>query len=164
VENLLSMSRLQAGMLSVHLEDVALDAVVAQSLLHQSDHGRVELDVPDALPLVHTDPGLLERILANLIANACTAGPPQQPISIDAAATDRHVRLRVIDHGPGVPTADQERIFAPFQRLHDRSHGGLGLGLAIARGFTDAIGATLTPHDTPGGGLTMTLTLPRSMP
>ncbi|SDY96279.1 two-component system, OmpR family, sensor histidine kinase KdpD [Micromonospora pattaloongensis] len=164
VENLLSMSRLQAGMLSVHLENVALDAVVARALLHQSDNGRVELDVPDALPLVHTDPGLLERILANLIANACTASPPQQPIHIDATATDRHVRLRVIDHGPGVPAADQERIFAPFQRLHDRGHGGLGLGLAIARGFTDAIGATLTPADTPGGGLTMTITLPRSVP
>ncbi|KUL22825.1 sensor histidine kinase [Actinoplanes awajinensis] len=165
VENLLSMSRLQAGMLSVHLESVALDAVVAQALLHQPDSGsRVELDVSDRLPLVHTDPGLLERILANLIANACTASPAQQRIHIDAAAVDGHVRLRVIDHGPGVPVADQERIFVPFQRLHDRGHGGLGLGLAIARGFTDAIGATLTPHDTPGGGLTMIVTLPRSMP
>jgi two-component system sensor histidine kinase KdpD len=163
VENLLSMSRLQAGMLSVRLEPVALDAVVAQALLHQPDGaGRVELDVPDELPLVHTDAGLLERVLANLIANACTAGPPQQPVRIHAAVTDGNVRLRVIDHGPGVPAADRERIFAPFQRLHDRGHGGLGLGLAIARGFTEAIGATLIPQDTPGGGLTMTVTLPRS--
>jgi two-component system sensor histidine kinase KdpD len=165
VENLLSMSRLQAGMLSVHLEPVALDAIAARALLHQPDGGaRVELDVPDRLPLVHTDPGLLERVLANLIANACAASAPQQSVRVDAAATDGHVRLRVVDHGPGVPVADQERIFAPFQRLHDRGHGGLGLGLAIARGFTDAIGATLTPHDTPGGGLTMTITVPRSVP
>ncbi|WIN00856.1 DUF4118 domain-containing protein [Actinoplanes oblitus] len=163
VENLLSMSRLQAGMLSVHLEPVALDAVVAQALLHQPDgDNRVELDVPDELPLVRTDPGLLERVLANLIANARAASPPRQPIRIDAVATDRRVRLRVIDNGPGVPAADRERIFAPFQRLHDRGHGGLGLGLAIARGFTEAIGATLDPGDTPGGGLTMTVTLPRS--
>jgi len=165
VENLLSMSRLQAGMLSVNLEPVAPDAVVAQALLHQpTGTGRVEVDVPEGLPLVNTDPGLLERVLANLIANACAASPPHRPVRIDAAATDGHVLLRVVDHGPGIPAADRERIFAPFQRLHDRGHGGLGLGLAIARGFTEGMGATLTPQNTPGGGLTMTVTLPRSTP
>jgi len=165
VENLLSMSRLQTGMLSVHLEPVATDAVVAQALLHQpAGAGRVDVDVPDELPLVTTDAGLLERVLANLIANACAASPPHRPVRIDAVATDSHVLLRVIDHGPGVPAADRERIFAPFQRLHDRGHGGLGLGLAIARGFTEGIGATLSPESTPGGGLTMTVALPRSTP
>jgi len=70
---------------------------------------------------------------------------------------------RVVDHGDGVPAADRDRMFAPFQRLDDRTaDGGLGLGLAIARGFTEAMGGRLTPADTPGGGLTMTVTLPRA--
>jgi K+-sensing histidine kinase KdpD len=163
VENLLSMSRLQAGVLSVHLEPVAVDAVVAQALLHQPEGAvRVEADLPDHLPLVDTDPGLLERVLANLVANACTASPPDRTVTVRASGDDRCIRLDVVDHGPGVPTADRERMFAPFQRLHDRKHAGLGLGLAIARGFSDAIGATLTVGDTPGGGLTMTITLPQA--
>ena len=72
------------------------------------------------------------------------------------------MRLEVIDHGPGVPEADRDRIFEPFQRLHDRTTtAGLGLGLAIVRGFTQAMGATVTPSDTPGGGLTMTVSIQR---
>jgi K+-sensing histidine kinase KdpD len=162
VDNLLSMSRLQAGALSVHLQPVALDAVVAQALLHTAPGDTpVAVDVPDDLPLIRADPGLLERVVANLVANAQAASPPHQPIRLHGQADGEHVRLHVIDHGPGVPEADRERIFAPFQRLHDRTTtAGLGLGLAIARGFTEAMRGTLTPSDTPGGGLTMTITLP----
>jgi two-component system sensor histidine kinase KdpD len=153
VENLLSMSRLQAGVLSVHLQPVALDAVVAQALLHTT----VEADVPEDLPLVRADPGLLERVVANLVANAVAASPA---VLVTARLAGDRVELRVVDRGPGVPAADRERIFAPFQRLHDHTTtGGLGLGLAIARGFTDAMGATLAPSDTPGGGLTQTIVL-----
>jgi two-component system sensor histidine kinase KdpD len=162
VDNLLSMSRLQAGVLSVHLEPVALDAVAAQALL-QTPGGRspVQVDIPDDLPLVHADPGLLERVVANLIANAQAASPPQRSIRLHGHADDRHVHLHIVDHGTGVPAADRERMFTPFQRLHDRTAGGgLGLGLAIVRGFLDAMGGTIAPTDTPGGGLTMTITLP----
>jgi len=160
VDNLLSMSRLQAGALSVHLQPVALDAVVAQALLHTAPGDTpVEVDVPDDLPLIRADPGLLERVVANLLANAQAASPPDQPIRLHGQADGDHVRLSVIDHGPGVPEAERERIFAPFQRLHDRTTtAGLGLGLAIARGFTEAMGATITSTETPGGGLTMTIT------
>jgi len=162
VDNLLSMSRLQAGVLSVHLQPVALDAVVALAQLH-TPHGaaRVEVDVPDNLPLVCADAGLLERVVANLLTNAQAASPPDRPIRLYGHADTDHVRLQVIDHGPGVPEADRDRIFEPFQRLHDRSATtGLGLGLAIARGFAEAMHGTLTPTETPGGGLTMTVTLP----
>jgi K+-sensing histidine kinase KdpD len=153
VDNLLSMSRLQAGVLSVHPRPVALDGVVAQALLHST----VEVDVPDDLPLVRADPGLLERVVANLVANAVAVS---RDVLVQAELAGDQVELRVIDHGPGVPAADRERIFAPFQRLHDHTTtGGLGLGLAIARGFTEAMGATLTPSDTPGGGLTQTIRL-----
>jgi two-component system sensor histidine kinase KdpD len=162
VDNLLSMSRLQAGVLSVHLQPVALDAVAAQALLHTPPGDTpVEVDIPDDLPLVHADTGLLERVIANLIANAQAASASGQPIRLHGHADQGHVELHVIDYGPGVPGADRKRIFEPFQRLHDRTTtAGLGLGLAIARGFTEAMGGTITPTDTPGSGLTMTITIP----
>ncbi|MEV0649618.1 ATP-binding protein [Phytomonospora sp. NPDC050363] len=155
VENLLAMSRLQAGALSVSARPVALDEMVAAALLHESD---VDVDVPEDLPLAWADPGLIERVIVNLVDNACRAGPP---VRVTAEAVGGRLLLRISDSGPGVPDADKERVFAPFQRLGDRTaDGGLGLGLAIARGFTEAMGGTLEPGDTPGGGLTMTVTLP----
>lgn len=162
VDNLLSMSRLQAGMLSVHPQPVALDAVVAQALLHTPPGATtVEVDIPDDLPLVHADPGLLERVVANLVANSQAASPPDQPLRLHGHTDGDQVHLHVIDHGPGVPETDRVRMFEPFQRLHDRTTtAGLGLGLAIARGFTEAMNGTIAPADTPGGGLTMTVTLP----
>jgi K+-sensing histidine kinase KdpD len=160
IANLLAMSRLQAGALSIAARPVALDEIVAQALigLHGDD---VVIDVPDDLPLAMADPGLLERVVANLVANARRFSAPGSPVRVEAEHGDGHVRLRVIDSGPGVPEADWERMFAPFQRLGDRPTGeGVGLGLAIARGFTDAMSGTLTPSRTAGGGLTMTVTLP----
>jgi two-component system, OmpR family, sensor histidine kinase KdpD len=101
-------------------------------------------------------------VVANLVANARRFTPEGQPVSIQADADNRVVRLQVSDRGPGVPQKDWARIFQPFQRLGDRptDGAGVGLGLAIARGFTEAMGGTVTPADTPGGGLTMTVTLP----
>ncbi|NUT08790.1 MAG: DUF4118 domain-containing protein [Hamadaea sp.] len=162
VENLLAMSRLQAGALSVDARPTAVDEVVASALLHQPGPlAAVTVDVADDLPLAYADPGLLERVVANLVANAVLHCPPGTPILVTADATADTVALRVIDHGPGIPAADRDRVFAPFQRLGDRTTtGGLGLGLAIARGFTEAMGGALTASDTPGGGLTVTVSLP----
>jgi two-component system, OmpR family, sensor histidine kinase KdpD len=161
VENLLAMSRLQAGALSVHARPVALDEVVAAALLHQPEGFMPDVDVPDDLPLTTADPGLLERVVANLLTNAHHASPAPGTVHIVARARADRLELRVIDHGDGIPAADRDRVFAPFQRLDDRTTtGGLGLGLAIARGFTEAMDGTLTAGDTPGGGLTMTIDLP----
>ncbi|HEY1488934.1 MAG TPA: ATP-binding protein [Micromonosporaceae bacterium] len=161
VENLLAMSRLQAGVLSAELRPVALDEVVARALLHAGAPD-VRVLVSDDLPLVRADPGLLERVVANLISNAVKAAAGR-PVEIRGASVGAAVDLTIIDHGTGIPRAERDRVFAPFQRLDDkRADGGLGLGLAIARGFTDAMGGTLTPSDTSGGGLTMTLSLPAS--
>jgi two-component system sensor histidine kinase KdpD len=157
VENLLAMSRLQAGAMSVLLRPVLLDEVVAAALLH-TPGARADVGRLDDLPEVMADPGLLERALANVIANAQRVSPSK--IEIRAAVSDRRVELLVIDHGPGVPVAQRERIFAPFQRLDDTTGVGLGLGLAIARGFMQAMGGAITPTGTPGGGLTMVLRLP----
>ncbi|MFJ6000445.1 ATP-binding protein [Streptomyces sp. NPDC092370] len=162
VENLLALSRLQAGALSVHPRATAVDEVTAAALLHTPrPPGRtLDVDVPDDLPPVWADPGLLERVIANLVANALDAGPPGQPVHVHARQDGNLISLQVTDHGAGVPADQRERIFAPFQRLNDHTtRHGLGLGLAIARGFTEAMNGTLIPTDTPGGGLTMTLTL-----
>ncbi|PZS33807.1 MAG: sensor protein kdpD [Pseudonocardiales bacterium] len=161
VANLLDMSRVQAGALTVRVRPVALDEAVHGALIGQPGEP-VEVDVPDSLPLVTADPGLLERVLVNVIANAVHFTPADRPVTVGARAEGTIARLVVADGGPGVPAADRDRMFAPFQRLHDRAGpaAGVGLGLAIARGFTEAMGGTLVPSDTPGGGLTMTLTLP----
>lgn len=161
VANLLDMSRLQAGALSVQPSTVSLDEVL-HSVLVTLAGDPVTVDVPDSLPLVTADPGLLERVLANLIGNAVHHAPAAQPVTVTARADGTVARLVVADRGPGVPIADYERMFAPFQRLDDRAGAGagLGLGLAIARGFTEAMGGTLVPSQTPGGGLTMSVILP----
>jgi K+-sensing histidine kinase KdpD len=163
IGNLLAMSRLQAGALSVSLQPVALDAVVAQALI-DAEASDVEVHVPDDLPPVMADAGLLERVVANLVDNARRFSPPGLPVRVDADTVgDSQIRLRVVDHGPGVPEHQWPRIFAPFQRVDDHASGeGLGLGLAIARGFAEAMHGRLASSHTPGGGLTMTVSLPRA--
>ncbi|SEG87907.1 osmosensitive K+ channel signal transduction histidine kinase [Thermomonospora echinospora] len=160
VANLLDMSRLQAGMLGVSSQRVAVEDIVPRAL---GDVGRAEvrIRIPEPLPEVVADPALLERVLANLVGNAARHNPPEQPVMVTASAHAEHVEVRVIDRGPGIPPADWDRVFLPFQRLGDRDNGsGVGLGLALSRGLTEAMGGTLTPEETPGGGFTMIVTLP----
>jgi K+-sensing histidine kinase KdpD len=154
------MSRLQAGVLSVQLRPVGVDEVVARAALG-FDASRLVIDVPDDLPWVRADPGLLERVVANLIDNAVRAtGSGTVVVRATASPEAETVSVAVVDHGPGIPAEERERVFAPFQRLDDHSaEGRLGLGLAIARGFTDAMGAALYPSPTSGGGQTMTIEL-----
>ena len=166
VANLLAMSRLQAGVLSVELASVALDGVVARALLDLDPKVQVDVDVPDDLPLARTDAGLLERVVANLVDNARRFSPPGATVRVAGAlAPDRRtLRLSVVDRGPGVPPEHWEEMFTPFQRLDDRGGSGVGLGLAIARGFTEAVGGSVVPSRQHGGGLTMTVTVPVAGP
>lgn len=161
ISNLLAIGRIQAGAVSVLPSRMAVDEAVARAILAVGAHD-IEMDVSDDLPVVVADPGLLERVVANLITNAVRYSPTGIPPRVQAKAVGRGlVSIDVIDHGPGVPMARWEEMFVPFQRLGDRdTRDGLGLGLAIARGFAEAMGATITPSATPGGGLTMTLTVP----
>jgi two-component system sensor histidine kinase KdpD len=166
VENLLDMSRLQAGALSVFPEPTRFDEVIPLVLdaLGPSS-ALVELDLPDTLPEVKADPALLERVIANLLANALRFSSPQTPPRLSASQHGQWVELRVIDFGPGVPHTDWERIFTPFQRLGDTDNTtGVGLGLALARGLSEAMGGHLLPEETPGGGLTMIVQLPANQP
>jgi two-component system sensor histidine kinase KdpD len=162
VANLLDMSRLQADAVELHLRPVALEDVVAAALAATPQSaGRVLVDVADDLPLVRADAGLLERALANLVSNALAWSPIEEPVRLQAGRVGSGVVLRVVDRGPGFPAADRTRLFEPFQRLGDRSSdAGVGLGLAVARGFVVAMGGSLQADDTPGGGATLSIVLP----
>jgi two-component system, OmpR family, sensor histidine kinase KdpD len=139
--------------------DIGLDEVVPGALIGVPED-TVALDIPETLPAVYADAGLLERVLANVIENAVKHNPAGRRVHVSAGALKDRVELRVADRGPGVPDESKDRIFEPFQRLGDAPQGnGVGLGLAVARGFAEAMDGTLTAEDTPGGGLTMVLAL-----
>ncbi|MGW7410875.1 DUF4118 domain-containing protein [Streptomyces sp. NPDC054863] len=159
VGNLLDMSRLQTGTVTPLIRTIDLDEVVPMALVGVPGDS-VLLDIPETLPMVEVDKGLLERVVANVVENAVKYSPDDTPVLVAASALADRVELRVIDRGPGVPDEAKERIFEPFQRYGDTPRGaGVGLGLAVARGFVEALDGTLTAEDTPGGGLTMVLTL-----
>lgn len=162
IGNLLDASRLEAGAIKPASSDVALDEVVPAALTSISGlDRRVEVDISPELPLVKADPGLLERAIANLVTNADAASPASAPVRLAASALDGEIQLRIVDQGCGVTADQREQIFQPFQRLGDTSAGGgVGLGLAVARGSIEAMGGALLVEDTPGGGLTMVITLP----
>jgi two-component system, OmpR family, sensor histidine kinase KdpD len=162
VDNLLDMSRLQAGALAVFPRPADLSEIVARSLDDLGPAARpVTVDIPHDLPEVAVDPGILERVIANLVANALRYAPAGLPPALTGSALRGRVELRIIDRGPGIPPEHRHQMFVPFQRLGDTDNTtGVGLGLALSRGLTEAMGGTLEPDETPGGGLTMTLSLP----
>jgi two-component system, OmpR family, sensor histidine kinase KdpD len=162
VDNLLDMSRLQAGALSLFLRPSALEEIVSRALDNLDPAARaVTVDIPESLPEINVDPAILERVIVNLIENALRYSPAGKPPLLTASALGDWVELRVVDRGPGIPEKERDRMFVPFQRLGDTDNTtGVGLGLALSRGLTEAMGGTLTADDTPGGGLTMTVSVP----
>jgi two-component system sensor histidine kinase KdpD len=160
VENLLDASRLEAGALSVQPVPVALDEVLGAALISVPGAREVvTVDVPEDLPLLLADPGLLERVLANLLENAVRHGGGG-PVEVTATAGEMAARVKVIDHGPGVSEAQREQLFQPFRRLEGRTSQGAGLGLTVARGFVEAMDGVLIADGSDGGGLTMRLRVP----
>jgi two-component system sensor histidine kinase KdpD len=160
IGNLLDMSRLQSGAFELIRRDVGLDEIVAQALASLGERSaHVCADVPDSLPLIHSDAALVERAVANVIDNAIAFSAPGQAVRVLGSRLGDTVELRVIDRGPGIPPAQRDAVFQPFQRLGDHdTRTGVGLGLAVARGFIDAVGSDLTIDDTPGGGATIIFT------
>jgi two-component system sensor histidine kinase KdpD len=161
VANLLDMSRLQVGALPSARRPVGVDEVVAAALAHfGSRAAAVDVAIDETLPPVEADPALLERAVANVIDNAVRWSPAGTTVRVEAGAFDGRVDLRVVDRGPGIPVARREAVFAPFQRLGDSgTDTGLGLGLAVARGFVQAMRGTMEIEDTAGGGTTVIISL-----
>lgn len=177
IDNLLDLSRLEAGIATPTLRTVSVDEIVWPALPPGTDDlpgtapapngdpaPTVGVDLPEGLPLVRTDAGLLERALANLVDNARkhASGPVEVRVRLDPGADPGAAELSfaVIDHGPGVPAELREAMFAPFRQVGDRRRDGVGLGLAVASGFAQALGGRIEVSDTDGGGLTMTLVVP----
>ena len=161
VTNLLDLSRLRAGALPVTPGAVGLDDVVARTLEYADPDVRIVVDVPPDLPEAVADVGLLERAVANVLENALRYAPPETKVEIVGRSTAAGVQLRVVDHGPGIDAAQADAVFRPFQRTDDvpAEGAGVGLGLAIARGFTEAMGGTIHAEPTPGGGATVVISL-----
>jgi two-component system, OmpR family, sensor histidine kinase KdpD len=171
VGNLLDMSRIQAGAVAPVTRPVGLEEVVPAAVAGLGQRARmVEVAVPETLPPVAADPALLERAVANLVENAVAHTPEGTGVRVEAGEVGGHVLIRVIDRGHGIPMSARERVFQPFQRMDDSPSraavgggkqfgAGVGLGLAVARGFTRAMGGDLTIDDTPGGGTTMVIEL-----
>lgn len=161
VGRLLDASRIQVGAVNAFFRPVGLVEVIAAALFGlRKDADRVTVDISESLPDVQTDPDLLERVVANLVENALAWSPAGQMVRISAGEVAGRVDLRISDRGPGIPADLHETVFMPFQRFGDSpNRGGVGLGLAVARGLLEAMGNELVIEDTPGGGTTMVIGL-----
>ena len=161
MENLLDMSRLETGAMEVLSRTTGVRELVDSALASLGPRATgVAVSVEPTVQLIETDPVLVERVVANLVDNALLHGAGH-PVRVEAGAVAGRVDIRVIDHGPGIRPIDRDRVFLPFQRLGDiDNRTGVGLGLAVSRGFAEAVGGELDLEDTPGGGCTMVVRLP----
>jgi two-component system sensor histidine kinase KdpD len=164
IEGLLDANRIHHRASTVQLRSTSLTDVVRAALSTVPGADRVAVDLPTGLPDVRSDPVLLERVIANVVANALRFSPRGTPTRLVADSRESWIELRVIDQGPGVPLVRWQQLFQPFERLSDAdSATGLGLGLAISRALANAMGAKLYPESTVGGGLTMVIAVPRAL-
>jgi len=161
-DSLLDVSRLQAGAPGVFPRPADVGDIIASSLDGLGPRGRAVLTrIPPELPEVMADPAITERVIANLVSNALRHSPPGSPPLLTARPRGDRVELRVVDHGPGIPETDRTRVFLPFCRLGEQDRRtGVGLGLVVSRGLAEAMGGTVQPEETPGGGVTMVVSLP----
>jgi two-component system, OmpR family, sensor histidine kinase KdpD len=166
VRDVLDLSRIEAGSLRTDVEPLVLaDAVgaVVDRLRPVLGERPISVEIPDELPPVRADAVLLDGLVANLVDNVARHAPAPAPLVISAAADNGRVRLLIDDGGPGVPAAARERLFAKFQPLpstNRSSRPGLGLGLAIVRGMTEAMGGSVAADESPLGGVRIVVELP----
>jgi two-component system sensor histidine kinase KdpD len=160
VVNLIDAGRLEAGEVSVHPESVQLSVVMKSAIANVDTRGReVDCDIASDLPALVTDPVLVQRVIANVVSNACRFGPVDKPVTIKAGVVGEFVEMLVVDRGPGMPSALRDAVLAPFDRLSGDQLNA-GLNLTVASGFTQLLGGRLLFEDTPGGGLTVAVELP----
>ncbi|MFV0632778.1 ATP-binding protein [Demequina sp.] len=158
IDNLLDLSRLQVGSVQARLRASSLEEVVPAAV--EPWNAWVSLSLPEDLPPVATDPGLLERVVENLVSNAVRHSPLGTPVVVTASTDGGEAVIRVVDQGPGLSDDRKAQMFEAFQRFDAVADGGVGLGLAVAQGLAQVVGATVSAEDTPGGGLTMLVAVP----
>lgn len=160
ITNLLGMSRLQVGALVAKPDVYDLRELIPEYIAQVSEPDRVAYLPPAGPALAFVDAGLLERVVTNLLENSLRY-QRSGSVFVSTDPTDGGMNIKISDSGPGVKRKDREAIFQPFQRRGDTSTSdGVGLGLAVARGLAEAMNGSVTPSETPGGGLTMTVTVP----
>lgn len=161
VENLLSMSRLESGMLKLNLDWSDLSELIHSVILKFPDNpGRIVFPEADDLPLYKLDAGLLEQVIFNLVHNAMIYTPEDAVITITIEDLPDTLKIRVSDNGAGFPEEEIAHVFDKFYRLPDARSGGTGLGLSIARGFTEAHAGTIVLENQPSGGACFTIEIP----
>jgi two-component system sensor histidine kinase KdpD len=160
VDQLLDLSRLQAGAAVPHRDWCSVEEVLRESLAQLNPaEGKFAVAFDDDLPLLRADAAQLERVFANLLANSLRHSG-DEPVSVQAHKSGANVVVRVGNRGPGIPTAELERIFEPFYRGETTGHSGSGLGLAIVKGFVEANGGHVHAESLPGQGATFVVELP----
>ncbi len=160
VENLLDMSRLEAGKAEPHREPVDLAEVLDAAREATAQPGVVSLALERDLPMVEADAAQLERAFANLLENAVRHGGGR-PVLVKSVLVGDKITVRVVDQGPGIPQSEWQRIFEPFQRgAAGGAGGGTGLGLAIAKGFVEANGGEIAVESLPGQGSSFVVSMP----
>ncbi|MPM96763.1 Sensor protein KdpD [bioreactor metagenome] len=164
VENLLNMTRIEAGSVHLNLELVDLQDLIGSVLQQYSTrlHDReVQVDLPSDLPLINCDTILIAQVLANLIDNACKYSPEKSPIVISAMVYEKEVQVKVRDYGSSLPQEEVDRVFDKFFRgAEHKSTTGTGLGLSICKGIIETHGGRILAENNPDKGMTFSFTLP----
>ncbi|MFZ5439707.1 MAG: DUF4118 domain-containing protein [Myxococcota bacterium] len=163
VANLLDMTRLDAGAVSLKREWVPLDELIGSALTRlepRLEARKIAITVAPEIPLLSVDPVLIEQLLVNLLENADKYTPPGSPLDLEARVDDGQVSLTLADRGPGLPPDAERRIFEKFFRGTHPGTSGAGLGLAICKAIVDAHGGTISASNRPGGGAVFRITLP----
>ncbi len=163
VGNLLDMTRLESGGVQIDKEWQPLEEVIGTTLGRlgkQMDDHPLTIHLPPDLPLAPFDSMLIEQVLVNLVENAIKYTPPGSPVEIAASRREQEIVVEVADHGPGLRTGDEERVFDKFYRAQPASVRGVGLGLTICRGIVQAHGGRIWAENRPEGGAVFRFTLP----
>ncbi len=166
IENLLDMTRVEAGGLELRKEWSAWEEIVGSALARverQLVDRPVEVSLPRDLPLILVDGMLMETVLVNLLENALRYTPPRTPIEIRASAGATEIELRVEDRGPGIEAGAEALVFDRFHRGSTQGRG-FGLGLAIVKGIVEAHGGSVTAENREDGGASFRIVLPRMEP
>jgi two-component system, OmpR family, sensor histidine kinase KdpD len=167
IENLLNMSRLESGHISPRLDWYDIHDLinkVTSGLAGELKPYKLKMTVPDDMPLVRIDFGLMEQVLYNLLLNATLYSGTSSELGINVFYSEGTVTMEVLDRGPGFQPEELALIFNKFYRVEGSKAGGTGLGLSIARGFTEAHKGTLSAENRPGGGAKFIIRIATELP